>query len=267
METKSKVIIGVIIVALVIGLTLFFASTAIVPTGHIGVVTLYSKVQEKYLDAGFHIVKPFVEDVHSIDIRTQKYQGTVEGSAKDLQIVNVTMSINYQIKPEKASELYAKVGKNYDDTILNPALQSGLKAAIAKFTAEEMITKRSEVANAITEELNSRLEEYFLITAVNLENIGFTDEFNKAVEAKTTNQQKAEAEKAQLEIIKVQNEQKINTAEAEAKVRELQSQSVTEKSLEQLRLEIQREMVSRWNGVLPQYVLGENSNMLLDIGK
>lgn len=267
METKSKVIIGVIIVALVIGLTLFFASTAIVPTGHIGVVTLYSKVQEKYLDAGFHIVKPFVEDVHSIDIRTQKYQGTVEGSAKDLQIVNVTMSINYQIKPEKASELYAKVGKNYDDTILNPALQSGLKAAIAKFTAEEMITKRSEVANAITEELNSRLEEYFLITAVNLENIGFTDEFNKAVEAKTTNQQKAEAEKAQLEIIKVQNEQKINTAEAEAKVRELQSQSVTDKSLEQLRLEIQREMVSRWNGVLPQYVLGENSNMLLDIGK
>lgn len=267
METKSKVIIGVVIVALVIGLILFFASTAIVPTGHIGVVTLYSKVQEKYLDAGFHIVKPFVEDVHSIDIRTQKYQGTVEGSAKDLQIVNVTMSINYQIKPEKASELYAKVGKNYDDTILNPALQSGLKAAIAKFTAEEMITKRSEVANAITEELNSRLEEYFLITAVNLENIGFTDEFNKAVEAKTTNQQKAEAEKAQLEIIKVQNEQKINTAEAEAKVRELQSQSVTEKSLEQLRLEIQREMVSRWNGVLPQYVLGENSNMLLDIGK
>ena len=267
METKSKVIIGVVIVALVIGLILFFASTAIVPTGHIGVVTLYSKVQEKYLDAGFHIVKPFVEDVHDIDIRTQKYQGTVEGSAKDLQIVNVTMSINYQIKPEKASELYAKVGKNYNDTILKPALQSGLKAAIAKFTAEEMITKRSEVANAITEELNSRLDEYFLITAVNLENIGFTDEFNKAVEAKTTNQQKAEAEKAQLEIIKVQNEQKINTAEAEAKVRELQSQSVTEKSLEQLRLEIQRELVNKWDGHYPTTMLGDSANILFDLGK
>ena len=267
METKSKVIIGVVIMALVIGLILFFASTAIVPTGHIGVVTLYSKVQEKYLDAGFHIVKPFVEDVHDIDIRTQKYQGTVEGSAKDLQIVNVTMSINYQIKPEKASELYAKVGKNYNDTILNPALQSGLKAAIAKFTAEEMITKRSEVANAITEELNSRLDEYFLITAVNLENIGFTDEFNKAVEAKTTNQQKAEAEKAQLEIIKVQNEQKINTAEAEAKVRELQSQSVTEKSLEQLRLEIQREMIQKWDGKTPVTMLGENPFAMLNINQ
>ena len=267
METKSKVIIGVVIVALVIGLILFFASTAIVPTGHIGVVTLYSKVQEKYLDAGFHMIKPFVEDVHAIDIRTQKYQGTVEGSAKDLQIVNVTMSINYQIKPEKASELYAKVGKNYNDTILNPALQSGLKAAIAKFTAEEMITKRSEVANAITEELNSRLDEYFLITAVNLENIGFTDEFNKAVEAKTTNQQKAEAEKAQLEIIKVQNEQKINTAEAEAKVRELQSQSVTEKSLEQLRLEIQREMIQKWDGKTPVTMLGENPFAMLNINQ
>lgn len=264
MEGYQKAAIAVSII-LIIGLVIFFASTTIVPTGHIGVVTLYSKVQDRYLDAGFHFVRPFVEDVHDIDIRTQKYQGTVEGSAKDLQIVNITMSINYQIRAEKASKLYAEVGANYNDVILNPALQSSLKAAIAKFTAEEMITKRSEVANAITEELNVRLEEYFMITAVNLENIGFTDEFNRAVEAKTTNQQKAEAEKAQLEIIKVQNDQKINTAEAEAKVRELQSQSVTEKSLEQLRLEIQRELIQKWNGQFPTTMLGDNPNMLFNL--
>lgn len=261
---KFGVIAGII---LIIGVVLLFASTTIVPTGHIGVVTLYSKVQERYLDAGVHFIKPFVESVHDVDIRTQKYQNTVEGSAKDLQIVNITVSINYQIKAEQASTLYAKVGANYNDTILNPALQSGLKAAIAKFTAEEMVTKRSEVASAITEELNARLDEYFTISAVNLENVDFTDEFNKAVEAKTTNQQKAEAEKAQLEIIKVQNEQKINTAEAEAKVRELESQSVTDKSLEQLKLEIQREMIARWNGELPQYILGDSSNMLLNLGE
>ena len=266
METRSSIIAIIITIVLILGLVIFFAGTTIVPTGHIGVVTLYSKVQDKYLDAGFHMVKPFVEDVHDIDIRTQKYQGTVEGSAKDLQIVNITMSINYQIRAEKASKLYAEVGANYNDVILNPALQSSLKAAIAKFTAEEMITKRSEVANAITEELNVRLEEYFMISAVNLENIGFTDEFNKAVEAKTTNQQKAEAEKAQLEIIKVQNEQKINTAEAEAKVRELQSQSVTEQSLEQLRLEIQRELVQKWNGQFPTTMLSEDPTMLFNLG-
>ena len=247
METKSKITIIVMAVILVLGLIIFFASTTIVPTGHIGVVTLYQNVQDKYLDAGFHFVKPFVEDVHDVDIRTKKYSNTVEGSAKDLQIVNITMSINYQIKPEKVTELYAKVGKDYDNIILNPALQSSLKASMAQFTAEEMITKRAEVSSKITEELNARLIDYFNISAVNLENIGFTDEYNKAIEAKTTNQQKAEAEKAQLEIIKVQNEQKINTAEAEAKVRELQSKSVTDKSLEQLRLEIQRDLINKWN--------------------
>lgn len=262
--TGIAVVLGIV---LVIALIIFFASTTIVPTGHIGVVTLYSKVQDQYLDAGFHMKKPFVEDVHDIDIRTQKYSNTVEGSAKDLQIVNITMSINYQIKAEKASELYAKVGANYDDVVLNPALQSSLKASIAKYTAEEMITKRGEVAATITEELNKALEEYFLISAVNLENIGFTDEYNKAIEAKTTNEQKAQAEKAQLEIIKVQNEQKINTAEAEAKVRELQSQSVTDKSLEQLRLEIQRELIQKWNGAFPSTMLGDNPNMLFNLGK
>ena len=60
-------------IVLVIGLIVFFASTTIVPTGHIGVVTLYQNVQDKYLDAGFHWIKPFVEDVHHVDIRTQKY--------------------------------------------------------------------------------------------------------------------------------------------------------------------------------------------------
>lgn len=267
METKTKVALVIGAIILVIALIIFFASTTIVPTGHIGVVTLYQNVQDKYLDAGFHIIKPFVEDVHSVDIRTQKYANTVEGSAKDLQIVNITMSINYQIKPEKVTELYAKVGKNYSDIILNPALQSSLKASMAQFTAEEMITKRAEVAKTIENELNERLDEYFLISAVNLENISFTEEYDKAIEAKTTNQQKAEAEKAQLEIIKVQNEQKINTAEAEAKVRELQSQSVTEKSLEQLRLEIQREMVKKWNGQFPTTMLSNDPTMLFNINK
>lgn len=252
---KSCVILWIVLIILVI---IVLAGTTIVPTGHIGVVTLYSKVQDKYLDAGFHFIKPFVEEVHDVDIRTQKYEGTVEGSAKDLQIVNITMSINYQLKPEKVSDLYAKIGQDYGNIMLNPALQSSLKASIANFTAEEMVTKRAEVSNRITEELNIRLDEYFLITAVNLENIGFTEEYNKAIEAKTTNEQKAQAEKAQLEIIKVQNEQKINTAEAEAKVRELQSQSVTEKSLEQLKLEIQKEMILRWDGKTPVTMIGGN---------
>ena len=264
-STKTKIILVVIAVIIVIAFTIFFASTTIVPTGHIGVVTLYSKVQDKYLDAGFHVIKPFVEDVHAVDIRTQKYSNTVEGSARDLQIVNITMSINYQIKPEKVTELYAKVGADYSNIILNPALQSSLKASMAKFTAEEMITKRAEVANAITEELNTRLEEYFIISAVNLENISFTEEYDKAIEMKTTNEQKAQAAKAELEIVKVQNEQKINTAEAEAKIRELQSQSVTDKSLEQLRLEIQREMVKKWNGAFPTTMLSNDPTMLFNL--
>lgn len=269
MEINKKKVTALVIgaIILLVGMIVFFASTTIVPTGHIGVVTLYSKVQDKYLDAGFHFVAPFVEDVHAVDIRTQKYSNTVEGSAKDLQIVNITMSINYQIKPEKVTELYAKVGEHYSDVILNPALQSSLKASMAQFTAEEMITKRAEVSAKITEELNTRLEEYFLISAVNLENIDFTDEYNKAIEAKTTNQQKAEAEKAQLEIIKVQNEQKINTAQAEAKVRQLQSESVTDKSLEQLRLEIQKELVSKWNGTLPSTILSDNISGLFNFTK
>ena len=63
---KSCVILWIVLIILVI---IVLTGTTIVPTGHIGVVTLYSKVQDKYLDAGFHFIKPFVEEVHDVDIR------------------------------------------------------------------------------------------------------------------------------------------------------------------------------------------------------
>ena len=72
---------------------------------------------------------------------------------------------------------------------------------------------------------------------------------------------------AELEKQKIQNEQKINTAEAEAKVRELQSKSVTEKSLEQLKLEIQKDLINKWDGHFPSTMLGDNPNMLFNLGK
>ena len=76
MNGKNTVALVVGAIILFIVMIIFFAGTTRVPTGHIGVVTLYSKVQDKYLDAGFHFVKPFVESVHDVDIRTQKYSNT-----------------------------------------------------------------------------------------------------------------------------------------------------------------------------------------------
>ena len=172
---------------------------------------------------------------------------------------------NNQIKKNEILDLY----KDIKNKKVDPNTVDIIKLRmLVKLANEEVMILKNKYDEEITKiRINEREIEYYTISAVNLENIGFTEEFNAAVEAKTTNQQKAEAEKAQLEIIKVQNEQKINTAEAEAKVRELQSQSVTEQSLEQLRLENQRAMIEKWNGVMPTYMLGENTNALFNLGQ
>ena len=264
---KGKIILGVIIVVLVIGLILLFAGTTIVPTGHVGVVTLYSKVQDEYLTAGFHFIKPFVETVHDIDIRTQNYENTVEGSAKDLQTVNVTISINYNINSESASALYAKVGANYNDTILNPALQSGLKAAMAQYTAEEVITKRNEVADTILTELNSRLGEYFTISAVNIENVAYSDAYNETIETKAVKQQELEIAQAELEIQEIENQKEIAAAEKDAQVMALQNSQVTENVLELKKLEIMEALIEKWNGSLPSTMLGESISTLFGLGE
>ena len=156
--------------------------------------------------------------------------------------INSMLSKYWQKKNGKSAtkEEWEQLKKDYVDgklTDLDEVLAQEVQAKIEKEKKED---SKPVTKNADTKKSDERFSNILRLA-------GFRDENNKAIEAKTTNEQKAQAEKAQLEIIKVQNEQKINTAEAEAKVRELQSQSVTEKSLEQLKLEIQREMIQKWN--------------------
>ena len=238
-------IIGIIILILVIT---FFSSLTTVPTGFVGVKTRFGQVQNDVIQEGLNIKMPYVEKIVKIDCRTQKLETTSEASTKDMQVVNLTIVVNYNVNKETANTLYREVGTDYESIIINPAILESIKAITAQYTAEELITKRAEVSAMIQEALYNKIgDKGFIISDFNITNIDFSDSFNSAIEAKAVKQQEVQTAQAELEKQKIQNEQKINTAEAEAKVRELQSQSVTEKSLEQLKLEIQREMIQKWN--------------------
>ena len=179
-----------------------FNSWFVVEPGYNWFTVTLGKVNSTVYTDGLHFKVPFITKAVKYNIQTQKAQGVADASSKDLQSVGATIVVNYKFKEEEVVKLYKNVGKEekVQEKILEPAIQEVFKAVVAKYSAEELITKRSEVSKDIEDALNKRLEPYGVqIQLFNIVNFEFSKSFNDAIEAKVTAEQEALAEKNKLE--------------------------------------------------------------------
>lgn len=262
----SHIIIGGIVAILL--LIAIFSSWAIINAGERGIVLNLGKIN-RVLEPGIHWKTPFIETVVKINVQTQKEQVKSTAASKDLQTVEAVVALNYNLQDSRIKELYSKVGESYKTKIIDPAIQESIKAATAKYTAEELITKRPLVRDEIKASLSERLnKEYIDVTEVSIVNFDFSDSFNNAIEKKVTAEQDALAAKNKLEQVKFEAEQKVATAEAEAKAIRLASEAANnEKYVSLKRLEVQLEFAKRWNGVLPINLYGSAPIPFLNLEK
>lgn len=247
MEKINKIII--LIVAIAITLIIVLSNTIIsIPTGNVGIKTRFGAVQNVNVQEGINTKIPFIEKIIKIDCKIKKLDVSSESSTKDLQTVNTDISLNYNVNKDTANKLYQEVGTDYEEIIIKPAILESIKSAMAQYTAEELITKRSEVSEKIQQTLNDKISTRgFTITSFNITELKFSESYNKAIEDKAVAQQQVETAKAQLEKTNVENEKKIKEAEAEARIMELQNQQITDKTLELKKLENQANLINKWN--------------------
>lgn len=261
------------IVLITVGVTIFlmaiilFSSMATVPTGFIGVKTRFGQVQDTMIQEGLNMKVPFIEKIVKIDCRTKKLETTSEGSTRDLQTATFSIAVNYNVNKDTANKLYKEIGVDYENIIINPAILESIKSAAAQYTAEELITKRAEVSCKIQEALTEKIvEKGFTISGFNVTNINFSEAYNQAIEAKAVKQQEVETAKAELEKQKIQNEKEISIAQKDAEVMRLQNKEITENTLKLKELEVKQSLINKWNGAYPTTMLGNDANMLFQIG-
>ena len=200
-----------------------------------------------------------MEKIVKIDCRTQKTDYTMEASSRDLQkITNLKVSVNYNVAKDNANKLYREVGVDYKTIIVEPAIYEAMKATVANYTAEELVTKRNEVSEFALQILFDKLNNKgIILTALNIIDLSFSAEFDAAIENKQIVEQQTQQAKYELEKAKVENEKKIENAKAEAEVMRQQNQQITEQTLKLKELENQQKLIEKWNGQLPTYSLGE----------
>lgn len=256
-STARWIIMAVIALMVII---LGVSATVTVDAGHTGVVTTFGKVSEVVLQEGLHFKIPFVQQVVQIDNRVLKTDVESTSASKDLQTVSSTISVNYRINTMDSANIYKNVGTTFDEVIVKPAIQECVKAVTAEFTAEELITQRQVISEMMREKLAAKINPYGLnIEIFNIISFDFSEEFNKAIEAKQTAQQSALKAEQDLQRIKVEAEQQVEQARAEAEAYRLKNEQITEAM-------IIMEYISKWDGHLP-VVTSDNGSMLLDMSK
>lgn len=245
-----------------LALILVFGSFGTVSAGQRGVKTRFSKVVG-IIDPGLYFKLPFVEDVTGMDVQTQKEQTDATAASSDLQDVNTTVAVNYNVDAGRVGDLFTNIGEDYGSRIIDPAIQEVVKAVTAKYTAEQLITKRTEVTDAIQNQLTDKLSGYYIhVATVSIVNFAFSGSFNQAIEAKVTAEQNALAAKNKLDQVKFEAQQKIETAKADAEAIRIQASAINSQGGADY---VALQAIKQWDGHYPTTVMGGSTVPLIQL--
>jgi len=246
----------IIAVGLIIALFAFKPWVQVGP-GERGIVLNFGAVQDVVLGEGLHFKIPVVQKVILMDVKIQKAKTDAASSSSDLQDVNLSVALNYHIIPDKANLVYQTIGVEFKERIIDPTIQEVMKAVSARYTAEQLITERPAVSREMQEGLTKKLlASNISVDAFAIINFRFSATFTEAIEAKQTAEQNALKAKRDLDRIKVEAQQTIAAATAEAEALRLQKMNISPDLIELRKIEANLTAIKKWNGILPQVTGG-----------
>ena len=259
---SNKLKILAAIITFIIIIVILSESVVIVQAGHRGVVLYVGAVENRVLGEGLHFIIPFAEQVIQLEVRTLKFQADASAASNDLQEVATVIALNYHIDPNDANIVYQQLGADYADRIIAPTIQESVKASVAKFNAEELITKRETAKAVIAQAIRNTLSARNIpVETVFITDFRFSEAFANQVESKVVAFQKYLTEQNNLRAVQVVANQTVVQAQAQARsnVARAEGESQAIKVItDQLRQDpqyLQWQSINRWNGQMP-YALG-----------
>jgi regulator of protease activity HflC (stomatin/prohibitin superfamily) len=250
-DILGKLMVPVILVAAaVIGLSSFF----VIPPGEVAVKTRMGAIVDSYSE-GLHFKMPLLEGITKFSIQIQRADIKTQAFSKDLQTMNASLVVNHRIQKETVVSIYRNLGPSYVSNIVDPSVQEVFKAIAARYTAERIISERSEMVAAINDEVKERLsKKEIIVTDISVTDLDFTDQFLKAVEDKQVAEQQAMMSEKLVVKAKRDAEQQIAKSRGEAEALRMQREQVTPMLIELRKVDAQLKAIEKWNGVLPGYV-------------
>jgi len=238
-----------------------FSSTSCVPTGHVGVVTLFGRVTGRTLTEGIHVVNPAAK-VTELSIKTQEVKEHAAVPSKEGLIMGLEASVLYHLDPGRAPDVFQQIGPNYAEVLLQPTFRSAMRAITAGNTAAALYSDaRESIARLIQEDVARQVTPRgIIIENVLLRDLQLPDTLKRAIEAKQQAQQEAQRMEFVLQREKQEAERKRVEAAGIKDFQDIVSQGISDKLLEWKGIEATMELVKSQNSKV--IVVGNSKNGL-----
>src|SRR6266571_2777243 len=209
---------------LVLALIVMLTSIAYVPAGHVGVLTLFGRVTGEVLPEGTHLISPFKTN-NKLPIRTQEIKETASVPSEEGLIIKLDTSLLFHLDPQKASDVYQKIGPNYVNVVIEPNLRSAIRSATAAHNANALYTgAREEVALQVQKELAAQLgPRGILVENILLRDVQLPAMLKSSIEAKQ------QAERKRIEAQGIADFQRIVAQGISPQLLECKGMETTEK--------------------------------------
>jgi prohibitin 2 len=254
-------VVGAIVAVFAIVVT--SCSITTVGTGHRGAKVVFGEVVGDALPEGLYFVMPFTTHIEEIDVRQFRWDGKTEAFTKDVQQANIMFTLNYGLDPTKAHIVYRDIGPDWIARLVGQDVVEEIKREIGQNEAVLLISNREDAARKMEKNIIAKLgQRHVIVGSFRLTDIDYQPEFRKAVEDKVVAVQNAIAEQNRTVQIQEKAKQQIETAKGNAESTVLNAKAEAESiriratALEQNAKLVEWEAVQKWNGTLPQYVMG-----------
>ena len=236
------------ILSVLLLLILLWSSVTRIPTGHVGVLTLFGRVTGQALPEGIHLINP-LKRVDEMSVRTQNLKEAASVPSNEGLIMTLDTSLLFRLDPNKAAEAFQTIGLRYVEVVVEPNLRSAVRAVTTKHTANALYTGAREiVAFQIRAELAKILEPRGII----VEDILLRDiQLPLLLKASIESKQQAEQESLRMTFILLKEKQEAERKRIEAQgisdFQRIVSQSLSQQLLEWKGIETTEKLASSNN--------------------
>lgn len=251
------------VILILISLNLTACGFEIVDTGYRGLKVQFGEIVSEPLQEGLYFYNPMSSDIIELDVRERKIESETFAFTKDTQNVKIKYALTYYPDPLKIGSLYKQFGKDWEEKIVAQVVLGSMKDAVGQYNADDLVAKREVAKNAAEKEILEALKSRSVtVTRLDFINLDFDDAYEKAVEDKVVAIQNAAKAKNVTQSIIEEARQKIETAKAEAEAMRIKTQALSQnKGLTAY------EAATRWDGKLPQIMLGSGTMPMIDLSK
>ena len=253
-------LIGFGIIALVL-VILLFSSVTRVDTGHVGVLTLFGKVTGETLGEGIHLISPLKTN-NQMSIQTQTIKESANVPSSEGLMMALDTSLIYHLNPDRAAEVFQKIGADYQDKVVENQLRSAIREATASHTANALYTgEREMVAKQIQDRISEDLgRRGITVEAVLLRDIQLPATLRASIEAKQQAEQEALAMNFRLQKETQEAQRKRIEAAGVRDFQQIVAQGITPSLLEWKGIEATENLAKSENTKI--VVIGNSKNGL-----